>query len=78
MQQLLRVILAGAVFTSERLDRAGKVTGCHCRYCPVAKEDQEHLFYDCPAFQHTRDRYLPLIKAIVERSQFLFELSRLP
>ena len=51
-QESLRAILAGAVWTQDRLYRAKLVPTPICPYCATgAVEDHEHSWWKCPAWQ---------------------------
>ena len=57
-QGLLRAILAGAIWTQDRLHRAKLASSPICPYCTTgAVEDHEHLWWKCPAWQPVRQMY---------------------
>ena len=59
---MLRAILAGAVWTTDRLHRAKLATSPICPHCCTgAVEDQEHLWWKCPAWQCIREMYAEAI-----------------
>eukprot|EP00664_Eupelagonemidae_sp_cell27_P001926 gene1926-9544_t len=54
----LRVIIAGGVFTQVRLHEMKKVDLPHCPACGEGvAEDQMHIWWRCPAWQHLRERH---------------------
>eukprot|EP00662_Eupelagonemidae_sp_cell21_P056944 gene56944-biopygen61147 len=58
LQGYLRVILAGAVWTQDRLQRCAVVPSAICEYCTMEEvEDQKHRYWRCPAWRHVRERH---------------------
>eukprot|EP00660_Eupelagonema_oceanica_P019452 gene19452-biopygen4945 len=54
----LRVIVAGGVYTQQRLFDMHKVKSAHCQHCGAqTNEDQQHIWWDCPAWQAVRERH---------------------
>ncbi|CAE8600524.1 unnamed protein product, partial [Polarella glacialis] len=54
-KSVLRSILAGSVWTQDRLSRAGMVQAATCPYCDAgAAEDHEHMWWHCPAWEGIR------------------------
>eukprot|EP00664_Eupelagonemidae_sp_cell27_P006048 gene6048-8598_t len=60
----LRVIIAGAVYTQARLYEMKLVDSAACPHCagrgdggPTPTEDQQHIWWDCPAWAHIRARH---------------------
>jgi len=57
-KSLLRTIQAGGLWTQDRKFRAGMVETNVCPYCETgAQEDQAHIWWDCPAWQHIRQQF---------------------
>jgi len=54
---VLRSILADAVWTQERLHRAGMADSSICPHCEEAVETHEHLWWHCKAWEHHRRRH---------------------
>eukprot|EP00660_Eupelagonema_oceanica_P019103 gene19103-biopygen11384 len=54
----LRVVVAGGVYTQQRLFDMHKVKSPHCQHCGArTNEDQQHIWWDCPAWQAVRERH---------------------
>ena len=47
-------VMTGAVWTRERLHRAGRVPDAICPHCGAEHGDAEHLWGPCPKWEHTR------------------------
>eukprot|EP00973_Karenia_brevis_P085671 11884513-Karenia_brevis.AAC.1 len=55
---ILRSVLAGAVWTQQRLHKAKLTTSSVCQFCTSChEEDQVHLFWECPAWQAIRSKH---------------------
>jgi len=50
----LRSILAGAIWTQDRLHRAYRVESPLCPYCRQASEDHQHMWWECSAWSGIR------------------------
>ncbi|CAE8721896.1 unnamed protein product [Polarella glacialis] len=58
-KSVLGSILAGSVWTQDRLSRAGMVQAATCPYCDAgAAEDHEHMWWHCPAWDGIRQLHL--------------------
>eukprot|EP00666_Eupelagonemidae_sp_cell4sb_P017784 gene17784-biopygen22855 len=54
----LRVILAGGQWTHDRLHRCNVVEAKTCPFCTTGEiEDQQHLHWRCPAWDHVRKQH---------------------
>eukprot|EP00660_Eupelagonema_oceanica_P019732 gene19732-biopygen11066 len=54
----LRVIIAGAMWTRDRLHRCGLAPNGTCTFCTMDElEDQRHIFWRCPAWRAQRERH---------------------
>ena len=47
-------VMTGAVWTRERLHRAGRVPDARCPHCGAEHGDAEHLWGPCPTWEHAR------------------------
>ena len=54
----LRMVLTGSVRTQGRLFKAGSVGAPSCVWCSQTEETVQHLFWECPAWQSLRDRFI--------------------
>eukprot|EP00660_Eupelagonema_oceanica_P019407 gene19407-biopygen14683 len=54
----LRVIIAGGVYTQQRLHQMEQVETPVCTHCDMGvEEDQQHIWWQCPAWQAVREQH---------------------
>eukprot|EP00973_Karenia_brevis_P064525 8964918-Karenia_brevis.AAC.1 len=54
----LRTILSGGVQSRHRLFKAHVVPDDACQFCETGEvEDEKHIWWRCPAWQHVRDMH---------------------
>ena len=51
----LLMVQAGGLWTAHSLEKAGYLTTARCPWCLGDVEDLEHLWWQCPAFEHLRE-----------------------
>ena len=62
-RRTLHMVQAGGLWTAHNLYKAGYLQLDVCPWCQGAQETLEHLWWECPAFEHLRAdirRYIPL------------------
>eukprot|EP00973_Karenia_brevis_P002359 318029-Karenia_brevis.AAC.1 len=56
---VLRSVIAGAIWTQERLEKASLVDSNACPYCNSGEvENQLHMWWRCPAWDSIRERHV--------------------
>ena len=59
-KQCMQYILTGSVDHASRLCKAGCLTDPTCPFCMSSPETAEHIFWECPRWQHIRDTFTVL------------------
>ena len=65
-KQCMQYILTGSVDHASRLCKGGYLTDPTCPFCMSSPETAEHIFWECPRWQHIRDTF-PVLQLLCSR-----------
>ena len=67
-KSLLRGLMVGAPWTAVRVSGHGMRTNSACPHCGAAHEDEVHVLWDCPEWEHARGTWHPWLRDAVAPS----------